>query len=137
MIVRSIEDLVGTDRDVKAPTWTSRRLLLRKDGMGFSLHDTIIRAGTDTYMWYKNHVEAVYCIEGEGEIELVETGEVYPIRAGVMYALDGHEKHRVRARTDLRMVCVFNPPCTGQEVHDEHGVYPLLEDDEPEVASRR
>lgn len=137
LIVRSIEDLVGTDRDVKAPTWTSRRLLLRKDGMGFSLHDTIIRAGTDTYMWYKNHVEAVYCIEGEGEIELVETGEVYPIRAGVMYALDGHEKHRVRARTDLRMVCVFNPPCTGQEVHDEHGVYPLLLDDEPEVASRR
>jgi len=21
---------------------------------------------------------------------------------------------------------VFNPPCTGQEVHDEEGVYPLL-----------
>jgi L-ectoine synthase len=26
----------------------------------------------------------------------------------------------------MRVLCVFNPPVTGQEVHDEHGVYPLL-----------
>ena len=43
-----------------------------------------------------------------------------------MYLLDDHDKHVLTAVTDLRMVCVFNPPCTGQEVHDEHGVYPLL-----------
>jgi L-ectoine synthase len=24
------------------------------------------------------------------------------------------------------MVCVFNPPVTGREVHDEDGVYPLV-----------
>jgi L-ectoine synthase len=29
------------------------------------------------------------------------------------------------------MVCVFNPPCTGREVHDENGVYPLLVEDDP------
>lgn len=128
MIVRHLDDLVGTENDVVAPTWRSRRFLLKKDGMGFSLHDTILHAGTETYMWYKNHVEAVYCIAGEGEIEVVEDGTVYPIRTGTMYALNGHEKHRLRARTDLRMVCVFNPPCTGREVHDEEGVYPLLAD---------
>lgn len=129
MIVKNLEYIVGTENDIDTENWTSRRLLLKKDGMGFSLHDTIIKAGTETTIWYKNHVEAVYCIEGEGEIELVEDGAVYPIKAGTMYALDGHEKHRLRAtKSDMRMICVFNPPCTGREVHDENGVYPLIED---------
>lgn len=130
MIIRHLPELEGSERDVQAPTWRSRRFLLRKDGMGFSLHDTIIHAGTETYMWYKNHLEAVYCIEGEGEIEEVQTGVVHPIRPGTMYALNGHEQHRLRARTQLRMVCVFNPPCTGREVHDADGAYTL--DEEPE-----
>ena len=29
-------------------------------------------------------------------------------------------------RTRMRTVCVFTPPITGREVHDEHGVYPLV-----------
>jgi L-ectoine synthase len=135
MIVRSIEDLRGTAREVKAPTWTSTRLLLRSDRMGFSFHETIIRAGTETRMWYKNHVEAVYCIEGEGVLEDLTDGRTYHIRPGVMYALDNHERHVVRAHTDLRLLCVFNPPCTGQEVHDAQGAYPLIED-EPTTVGR-
>jgi len=31
----------------------------------------------------------------------------------------------LRAHTELKLACVFNPPLTGQEVHDENGVYPL------------
>lgn len=124
MIVRRLADLPTAGRETVAPTWTSRRFLLKRDGMGFSLHDTILRAGTETRMWYKHHVEAVYCIEGEGELEDRETGTVYPIVPGTMYALDGHERHTVRATTDLRMVCVFNPPCVGTEVHDTEGAYP-------------
>ena len=27
----------------------------------------------------------------------------------------------------LRVICVFNPPLTGQEVHDKEGVYALPE----------
>lgn len=126
MIVRSLDEIVGTDRDVRAPTFHSRRFLLRKDGMGFSLHDTVLHAGTETYIWYANHLEAVYCIEGEAEIELVETGETFSIGPGTMYALDGHEKHFLRARTDFRALCVFNPALTGKEVHDEQGTYPLI-----------
>jgi len=128
MIVRNLDDITGTENDVDVKNWRSRRLLLKKDGMGFSLHDTVIRAGTETTIWYRNHLEAVYCIEGEGEIELAAGGSVYPVKAGVMYALSGHEKHYLRARTDMRMICVFNPPCTGREIHDETGCYPLIED---------
>jgi L-ectoine synthase len=130
MIVTKLEDLKGTDRDVDAETWTSRRFLLKSDGMGFSMHDTVIKAGTETLIWYAHHLEAVYCIEGEGEVEVIESGKIYPIEAGTLYALNGHEKHYLRARTEMRMVCVFNPPLTGREVHDEKGIYPLVESDE-------
>lgn len=126
MIVRTLDEISGTDRDVVAENWTSRRILLAQDGMGFSLHDTIIRAGTETLIWYRHHLEAVYCIEGSGEVEVLATGEVHPVTAGTTYALDGNEKHLLRATSQMRMVCVFNPPLTGREVHDEEGVYPLV-----------
>jgi L-ectoine synthase len=131
VIVRKLEDMAGTDREVSAPTFVSRRFLLAKEGMGFSLHDTVIHAGTETSMWYANHVEAVYVVAGEGELVDDETGERYDLAPGTMYLLDKHERHTLRAHTDLRTVCVFNPPCTGREVHDERGVYPLLVPDDP------
>jgi L-ectoine synthase len=124
MIVRRLNDIHGTERDVEADTFSSRRLLLQKDGMGFSLHDTIIKAGTETYIWYKHHLEAVYCVEGEGEVEVIGEGRIHPITPGTLYALDGHEKHYLRARRTMRMICVFNPALTGREIHDENGVYP-------------
>ena len=126
MIVRSIDDIKGTAHDVAAPNWVSRRLLLARDGMGFSLHETTIFAGTETHIHYRNHLEAVYCIEGEGEVETVADGKVHAITPGVMYALDRHDEHYLRARSDLRLVCVFNPPLSGRELHDDKGVYPLL-----------
>ena len=128
MIIKKLEELAGSERDVQAENWYSRRFLLAEDGMGFSLHDTIIKAGTETYIWYKHHLEAVYCIEGEGEVEEIDTGIVHSIRAGTVYALDGREKHYLRAKVDMRMVCVFSPALTGREVHDEDGIYPAAEE---------
>lgn len=127
MIVRTLEELEGSERDVAGTTWRSRRLLLAADGMGFSLHDTILHAGTETRMHYKHHLEAVYCVEGDGEIEALDGGRVWPIGPGTMYALDRHDRHVLRAHTRLRMICVFNPPCTGREVHGEDGAYPPSE----------
>lgn len=135
MIVRRIDDLAGTDREVRAATWVSRRLLLSSDGMGFSFHETVLYAGTETRMWYKNHQEAVLCVEGEGELVDLDAGETHEIRTGTMYALDQHDRHILKAKTDLRMICVFNPPCTGRETHDEDGAYPLI-DDEPLAESK-
>jgi L-ectoine synthase len=125
MIVRRLQDAEQTDRRVVTDNWESVRLLLRSDAMGFSFHVTTIYAGTTTPMWYRNHLEAVLCIDGEGEIEDQSTGAVHPIAAGTMYGLDQHDKHILRARTRMRMVCVFTPPLHGREVHDETGAYPL------------
>jgi len=128
MIIRRLDEVIGTDRDVEAENgnWVSRRLLLAGDGMGFSMHDTTIRAGTETYIHYANHLEAVYCVEGEGEIEDLDNGVTTQIADGTLYALNGHERHYLRARNDMRMICVFNPPVVGPETHDENGVYPLM-----------
>jgi L-ectoine synthase len=129
MIVRTLKEIIGSENDIaaKTGTWVSRRLLLKNDAMGFSFHDTTIFAGTETLIWYKNHLEAVYCVGGEGELEVIETGEIFKIKDGTMYALNGHEKHYLRAFSDMRMICVFNPPLTGKEDHDKDGVYSLVE----------
>ncbi|OIV38955.1 L-ectoine synthase [Mangrovactinospora gilvigrisea] len=128
MLVRSLDEVTGTDRDVTAETgtWRSRRIILAKEGVGFSVHHTIMYAGTETEMWYANHIEAVYCVQGEGELTDEETGEKHWITPGTLYLLDKHDRHTMRPKTDLHFVCVFNPPVTGREVHDENGVYPLM-----------
>jgi L-ectoine synthase len=131
MIVRNLQSVDGTDRDVITHNWRSRRLLVARDGLPFSLHETVLYAGTETSMWYINHIEAVYCIDGEGELMDDETGEVHRLVPGVLYVLDGHEHHRFRAHTDVRTVCVFTPPVTGPEVHDETGAFPLMPEGEP------
>jgi L-ectoine synthase len=124
MIIRTIGDIEGSDRDIRAETWSSRRLLLKADGLGFSLHDTVIHAGTETSLWYKHHVEACYCVEGTGEVESLEDGRRFAISPGVLYALDKHDRHILRAFTTMRLISVFNPPCSGSEMHDADGSYP-------------
>lgn len=136
MIVRSLNDLVDTDRDVAAATWSSRRFLLAQDGLGYSLNDTVLHAGTTTEMHYRHHQESVYCIGGTGTLTNLETGEEHPIAPGTLYVLDGHERHTLHAETDLRMVCVFTPALTGREVHGPDGAYPPPEPaPEPAAAS--
>jgi L-ectoine synthase len=125
MIVRALRSASQSERRVTTENWESIRLLLESDGMGFSLHVTTIRAGTTTPMWYQNHLEAVLCIAGEGEVQELESDAVHPIKPGTMYALDRHDKHVLRATTTMRTVCVFNPPLKGKEVHDASGAYPL------------
>ncbi len=127
VIVRSVDEVVGTDRDVAGEGWRSRRLLLKRDGMGFSLHDTTVEAGAELEMEYRNHLEACYCLEGEAEIEDLATGQRHSIGPGVAYALDAHDRHVIRVSRDLRLVCVFNPPLAGAETHDASGAFPLEE----------
>jgi len=127
MIVRRLEEAERSDRRVVSENWESTRLLLKGDKMGFSFHVTTIYPGTETHIWYKNHQESVYCIEGEGEVETLDQngGKIYPIKPGTIYVLDQNDRHLLRAKTELKLACVFNPPLNGKEVHDENGIYPL------------
>lgn len=128
MIVRDFNKVRGTEREVGAERWKSIRLLLADDGMGFSFHITIIEADSEHTFHYKHHFESVWCVSGEGSIEDLATGEVHEIRPGVMYALDKHDRHTVRAKTELVLACCFNPPVTGKEVHRADGSYAPAEE---------
>jgi L-ectoine synthase len=124
MIVRTLENIIGSPSHVKGDVWESRRLLLAGDMMGFSLSDTLIKEGSEQRLHYKHHFEANYCIAGRGEVVDVKTGATFPIVPGTLYALDKHDEHILRATSgDLRLVCIFNPPLTGQEKHRDDGSY--------------
>lgn len=124
MIVTALKDILGSDRDVSGPGWNSGRLLLASDGMGFTLTDTIISKGAELELEYTHHLEACYCIEGKGQIRAADEEIWHPIEPFTLYALDQHDRHVVRATdADLRLVCVFNPPLSGGEVHRNDGSY--------------
>ena len=127
MIVKHLKDILNTDAHIVGEVFESRRILLAREGLGYSLHDTYIRAGSEQHLHYKNHVESNYCFEGEGEVENVATGEVFALKPGSIYVLDNHEAHLLRAHTDMRLVCVFTPALTGHEVHDADGSYAVPE----------
>jgi len=128
VIVRDYNTAKDSERRIVSQGWESVRLLLKGDAMGFSFHITTIYQGAELPMHYKNHLESVYCISGEGSIEDCATGEVHAIRPGVMYALDKHDEHILRGETEMVMACCFNPPVNGKEVHGPDGAYALEEE---------
>lgn len=122
MFVRSLQNVEMTEFFVNWGNGTSHRLLTERDGMGFTICHTVVHAGTESLLEYRNHLEACYCIAGEGEIEDMD-GNVHPVRPGDIYVLDKHDKHYLRggAEKDLILVSVFNPPLKGTERHKLDG----------------
>jgi L-ectoine synthase len=124
VIIRKLDQVRASERNVVTDGWESARLLLKDDGMGFSFHITTMYAGKELPMHYRNHLESVFVLEGEGTIEDLGTGETHELKPGTLYVLNDHDRHIVRPRTDIVAACVFNPPVTGREVHDSTGAYP-------------
>jgi L-ectoine synthase len=122
MLIRKLDS-------VKTVEWgngLSRRFLLESDGMGYTVTDTIVRAGTKSRLEYKHHLEACYCIEGKGSVIELD-GTEHEIAVGTLYALDKHDAHDLVASPegDLRLVCMFTPALVGDEAHrlTESGIH--------------
>lgn len=118
MFARSLSDVEKTDFFVDWGNGTSHRLLTTGDGMGFTVCHTVVRAGSESRLHYKRHLEACYCIAGSGEVEDM-AGAVHRIAPGTIYVLDRNDEHYLRAdaTADLVLVSVFNPPLAGTERH--------------------
>ncbi|GAB2508781.1 ectoine synthase [Microbulbifer agarilyticus] len=125
MIVRKLQEAEQTDRRVVSEGWESTRLLLKNDNMGFSFHITTIYEGANLNLHYQNHLESVYCISGEGSVMAEADGVVHEITSGTIYMLDKNDKHVLKAKSEMKMACVFNPPLNGKEVHNAEGAYEL------------
>ena len=126
MKVLNVNNIVGSDREVHFPTkgFISLRAILKKDGMGFSLHKTIIPKGTRLNWHYKHQLEACYCVSGLGLITNNKTNETYEVKKDTVYMLDKHDDHTFSTLNKTTLISVFNPPIEGVEVHQEDGSYP-------------
>ena len=123
MIVRHLDEVRGTARDVSGEGWRSLRVLTRGDEMGFTITYTTLEPGTEIELQYTNHLEACLCLSGRMRIEDLATGEVHELAPETLYALDRHDRHRVRVLEPTTLVCVFNPALAGTETHDGSGGY--------------
>jgi L-ectoine synthase len=127
LIVRTLDEITDTERDVVAEQWRAKRLFLKADGLGFSLSETTVVEGAEINAWYKHHQEACFVVEGEAEITERDTGAVHRLGPGSAYAPQ-HDRHTIRVLSPLRLVCVFAPALTGRETHDADGSYELAPD---------
>src|SRR5436305_622031 len=122
MLIRKLDE-------VKTVEWgngLSRRFLLERDGLGYTVTDTIVNKGTTSRLEYKNHLESCYCISGKGKVVELD-GTEHELVPGTLYALDQHDCHDLIADDDedLRLVCMFTPALTGDEAHrlTESGIH--------------
>ncbi|MFF3764536.1 ectoine synthase [Streptomyces sp. NPDC001922] len=114
MIVRQLDEVPC----VEWGNGLSRRFLVADDGMGYTVTDTLVSAGTKSLLEYKNHFEACYCISGRGEV-IDTAGNSTLVTPGTLYALDRNDAHWLIAHPeeDLRLICVFSPALRGDERH--------------------
>jgi L-ectoine synthase len=114
MFIRSMEDVIP----VQWGNGTSHRLLVAADEMGFALARTLVRAGSESKLEYRRHLEACYCVSGSGTVEDT-AGNVMKLKPGVLYALNNHDPHYLRASDDedLELISVFCPAIRGDEKH--------------------
>lgn len=113
------------DRIVNCPSggFTSNRLLLESDGMGYTMTKTIVHPGRPQRWHYKNHLESCYCVSGKALLINNKTKEYWSIAPDTTYVLDAHDDHTFEALEETVLICVFNPPLKGNELHQEDGSY--------------
>ena len=113
------------DRIIECPKggFVSNRILLDEDNMGYTMTKTVIPVNGKQFWHYKEHLESCYCVKGRGELTNKETGETFEISEDITYVLDKNDAHYFEAFEEVTLICVFNPPLTGKEVHQEDGSY--------------
>ena len=129
MKIVNVKDIEGTEREVHCPNggFTSKRLVVASDNMGFSVNKTVLPPSGKHTWRYANHLESCSCISGRGELTNDLTGEVFQITEDTTYILDSNDPHTFEALEEVTLISVFNPPLVGTELHDEKGAYPVEE----------
>lgn len=114
---------LAADRVVNYHAGVSNRILLESDGMGYSMTKTVVAPGPHVFQHYKHHLETCYCVSGNATLTNATTGETFAIVPDTTYVLDKHDPHYFEAHEETVLICVFNPPLKGQEIHDADGSY--------------
>lgn len=130
---------LSKERVVRCPKggFISHRILLESDNMGYTMTKTVIPPNGKQFWHYKDHLESCYCVSGRGLLTNKTTMKAYTIVPDTTYVLDNHDPHYFQAETTVVLICVFNPPLTGREVHQADGSYALPEFRSPVYNVRR
>lgn len=125
MKILNMKDLEGTQRQVFCPNggFISHRALLEEDKMGYTVTKTVIPPMGKQFWHYKNHLESCYCVSGLGVLTDIESGEEHMISPDTFYVLNNNDPHYFEAIEEVTLICIFNPPLTGNEVHNKEGSY--------------
>lgn len=104
----------------------SHRFLLQEDGMGYTVTRTVVPPAGPQRWHYPKHLEACYCVAGEGILVDLATGEQHKILPDTLYALDKNDRHTFEAiDAPVTLICVFTPALRGDESHkDGHSYSP-------------
>lgn len=115
---------LSEDRKVEFHAGVSNRIVLEQDGMGYTMTKTVIQPSAGrVFQHYKNHLETCYCVSGKATLTNAKTGEEYSIGPDVTYVLDKNDPHYFEAHEETVLICTFNPPLTGKEIHQDDGSY--------------
>lgn len=122
-VIRTAE--LPEDRVVHCPKggFTSNRILLESDNMGYTMTKTVVHPGMVNRWHYKHHLESCYCVSGSGLLINERTTEYFAIAPDTTYVLDKNDPHTFEALEETVLICVFNPPLTGREVHQADDSY--------------
>lgn len=123
-------------RKVEFHAGVSNRILLKEDNAGYTVTKTVIRPSAGkVFQHYKNHHETCYCVSGRATLTNSLTGEEFEITPDTTYILDKNDPHFFEAHEETVLICTFNPPLVGSEIHLEDGSYASFDDWESPVYS--
>jgi len=125
MFVRTAEDVRAAGMEAAVGDMeTSLSYLTPADGLGFSLHVSQLNSGIESNVWFKYHWKANLILEGECEVTDLASNTVYRLGADDLYLVGPEDRHQIRARTDVHILSVFDPPLAGDEPRDADGSFP-------------
>ena len=117
LLVKSLREVVGSDRNVSFEGGYSRRFLAAPDGYNISFHNTLLHASFNAHLQYPHNVEANYFIKGYGEYSW-ENGQQhidFEKHHGTMLLVE-YDAHEVKiGAQDSIGICLFFPPLKGTE----------------------
>ena len=119
LLMKTLDDVICSDRNVFFERGYSRRFLASPDGYNVSVHNTLAFANYETNLHFLHNVEGAYIVKGQGEYVWNNGKERHEYNSekheGTLILLQ-HDAFIVKVGAhDVIAICVFFPPLKGSE----------------------
>ena len=119
LLLKSLSEVIDSDRNVFFERGYSRRFLAAPDGFNISFHNTLCHSNYSRGLHYPHHVEVAYYFEGQGEYVLQNGEEQHEFDSekhhGTLFLLE-HDAHVAKiGAADAISIVLFFPPLKGTE----------------------